>query len=362
MGRIVSKRFVLYSSWVFSIVHFRARVSHFRGLLFKTFKGSIMLASNLIIRINKIGVPNGIRNLLTHSTDIRYPGYGRDIGHIELWYRLLLYVGQVRISPIPLVKIELGVVYWTLVEADLAAGGFRRDLGSKVVVVLEVRSHTHRGQVPSVAVSHHSSLRHLQHRLSRLHVLHYHDLAEDKVIILSLLFHCFLVEVRHVVVIVGLSILKFVVDSVRLFLFLETSLVVLIYHKHLVTFLVFVKVLLDSRLWTISMVLWRLSSIGLLLLLHHLSLRKIDGWGDLTSTLALCLELAILSLIWLPNWSLKGLSLRLLEIGFWIWRFALIRLSYSLIIIFNKHIGRVVLSVDLLYPNSWLVRVLFRFT
>ena len=240
MGRIVSKRFVLYSSRVFSIVHFRARVSHFRGLLFETFKGSIMLASNLVIRINKIGVPNRIRNLLTHSTNIRYPGNGWDIGHIELWYRLLLYVGQVRISPISLVEIELGVVHWTLVEADLATGGFRRDLGSKVVVVLEVRSHTHWGQVPSVAVSHNSWLRFLRHWLSSLHVLHDHDLAEDKVIILSLLFHSFLVEVRHVVVVVGLSILKFVVDSVRLFLFLETSLVVLIYHKHLVTFLVFV--------------------------------------------------------------------------------------------------------------------------
>ena len=135
-----------------------------------------------------------------------------------------------------------------MVEADLAAGRFRRDLGSKVVVVLEVRSHTHRGQVSSVAVSHHSCLRLLRHRLSSLHVLHYHDLPEDKVVILSFLFQCFFVEVRHVVVVVGLSILKLVVHSVWLFLLLETSLVVLIYHKHLVTFLVFVEVLLYSWL------------------------------------------------------------------------------------------------------------------
>lgn len=92
--------------------------------------------------------------------------------------------------------------------------------------------------------------------------------------------------------------------------------------------------------------------IGLLLLLHHLSLRKINRLGDLTSTLSLCLELAILSLIWLPNWSLKRLSLRILEIGFWIRRFAMIWLSYSQFIIFNKHIRRVILSVDLFYTDS----------
>lgn len=139
-------------------------------------------------------------------------------------------------------------------------------------MVLEVRSHTHGCQVPSVAVSYNSRLRLFRQRLSSLHVLHDHDLAQDKVVILSLLFHRFLVVVCHVVVVVGLSILKFVVHSVRLFLFLETSLVLLINHKHLVTFLVFVKVLLDSGLRAISMVLRRLSSMGLLLLLHHLSL------------------------------------------------------------------------------------------
>jgi hypothetical protein len=115
-------------------------------------------------------------------------------------------------------------------------------------VVLEVRSHSHRSQVPSVAVSHYSWLRLLRNLLSSLHVLHDHDLPENKVVILSFLFHGFLVVVWHVVVVVGLSILEFVVDSVRLFLSLETSLFMWLCHKHLVTFLVFVKVILDSWL------------------------------------------------------------------------------------------------------------------
>lgn len=35
-----------------------------------------MLASDLIVGIDKIRVPDRVGDLLTHSTDIRYPRYG----------------------------------------------------------------------------------------------------------------------------------------------------------------------------------------------------------------------------------------------------------------------------------------------